>query len=118
MREEENKRMYEAWNIKVGKTHTSKSKSLRDCPHLSALNLSSPMDSYDIQFIENYLRVKGYAVHHDSSCEEKKTLVWSYDQDNEEFICEDYLTYKNNWNGKGLVINQHLNNVRKSRVYY
>ena len=100
------------------KTHTSKSKSLRDCPHLSALNLSSPMDSYDIQFIENYLRVKGYAVHHDSSCEEKKTLVWSYDQDNEEFICEDYLTYKNNWSGKGLVINQHLNNVRKSRVYY
>ena len=54
MREEENKRMYEAWNIKVGKTHISKSKSLRDCPHLSALNLSSPMDSYDIQFIENY----------------------------------------------------------------
>ena len=60
MREEENKNMYEAWNIKVGKTHTSKSKSLRDCPHLSALNLSSPMDSYDIQFIENYAQKNGF----------------------------------------------------------
>lgn len=113
MKEHESKRLFEKYGIRVGKTHTSKSKMLRDCLYLSSLNLPRPIDTYDFQDIENYLREKAWAVHHDSSCPDHNTLVWSYDPVNEVFVCEDYLTFDERWDERGFGINNHLSNVRR-----
>src|SRR6056300_1036650 len=92
----------------------SRSKTLRDCPHLSSLNLSLCMDSYDIQTIEDYLREdihKGWGVHCDSS------LVWFYDPVNEEYVCQDKESFHSEWKERGkkpsIVFIQHLNNIRR-----
>ena len=90
----------------------SRSKTLRDCPHLSSLNLSLCMDSYDIQSVENYLiKNAGWGVHCDSS------LVWFYDSVNEEYVCQDKETFKSEWERRGkepsVLIIQHLNNIRR-----
>lgn len=115
MKNDINPRRLEATDVRIGKTHISKSKTLRDCPNMSSLTLSSPMDTYDIQDIENYCKKWGFSVHHDSSCEEKKTLVWTYDRANDEFICRDYQTFRKDWNCKGLLVTQHLNNIRRQK---
>ena len=87
----------------------SRSKTLRDCRHLSSLNLSLSIDSYDI---ENYLiKNAGWGVHCDSS------LVWFYDSVNEEYVCQDKESFHSEWKEGGkkpsIVIIQHLNNIRR-----
>ena len=87
----------------------SRSKTLRDCRHLSSLNLSLSIDSYDI---ENYLiKNAGWGAHCDSS------LVWFYDSVNEEYVCQDKESFHSEWKERGkkpsIVIIQHLNNIRR-----